>query len=170
MNKRIGLIACLLLLVGALVYLNGGTPRTNQGNQNGQSAPATPAATAPASPPGGVSSPSTTLPAEETVGDPVAAANKITAGWQYDTQNLLHQQALNDALNAITAFARAHKDTSAVVADVDVPAQSRSRPAGAVSGVGVFLNGRPLPGLQGNLGEGTVTAEAISKALADTAH
>jgi hypothetical protein len=164
--KKIGLVAVVLILIGVMVFLNRGI---SINNQTAQSAPP---ATAPAKKPAVTTPDAMTppLPPVQIIGDPITAHNKITVGWEYDTVNQANHQALNNALQAVVEFAQHHKNTSAIIADMDIPNKARALPARAVKGVGVSLNGKPLKGLQDNPGEGSTVAPAIGGALYTIIH
>ncbi len=90
--NRLFLIAGLLILVAAMVFLSQGIKRNSptdedlqqqaqQAQQDAQKAQqkAAPASTAPVKP-----SSASALPAEETVGNPAGAKHHIQVGWVYD--------------------------------------------------------------------------------------
>jgi hypothetical protein len=164
--KKMVLFVVLLVLIGIMIFLNRGI------SVNDQTAPSAPQATAPTKKPATATPAAMTppLPPVQVIGNPATAHNKITVGWEYDTANQANRQALNNALQAVIEFAQHHKNTSAVIVDVDIPYESRIPPARVVKGVGVLLNGRPLKGLQDNPGEGSTVAPAMSGALYTLIH
>ena len=130
-------------------------------NKQAQSQPQKPAAPPPSKP-----GTKTTIPPEGTIGNPATAKYKITVGWEYDAANQAKPEALNQALGAVVQFVNAQKGAAAAeIVDLDVPAAERSPAARAVTNLGVAVNGKPVPGLTANPGEGGTTAANIPGAL-----
>ena len=164
--RQFSLIAGVLVLVVALVLLNKGIGRNAQpddddANQQTHSQPQKPAA-----PPLSAQSAKTSIPPEGTIGNPATAKYKITVGWEYDAANQAKPEALTEALAAVAKFVNAQQGTAAAeIADMDVPAAQRSPAAQAVTNLGIAVNGKPVPGLATNMGEGSATAANIPGAL-----
>ena len=161
--RRVGLIAGVLVLVGALAFLNNGIRKNAPSEHDEDQASAQPqhpqSAQAPATPP----------PPEEIIGSPSAAKYKVTVGWVYDAATQANPAALAQTLDVARKFAMAHKNkVSLVTADLDVPPEERSPAARAVTQQGFTLNGKPLAGQTDNPGEGTIMPEEITYILVET--
>lgn len=170
--NRLYLIAGVLILIVALVFLSQGIKKASptdedlqqqaqQEAQKEQQQKTPPAPSAPTKPSLAASS---VLPAEETVGNPAAAQHHIQVGWVYDEADQKSPELLTGPLGAIREYVnRSGGKVSAEIADLDVPAEDRSPAAQAVTDLGVSLDGNPV--LPGSFSERPVPAGEISKAL-----
>ena len=147
--NRLFVIGGLVILVVALVFINQGVNKAGQPDHDDDApppaakpAPAAPAVKVPAMTP---SAASTELPAEQTIGNPATAKHKIVVGWSYSGQ-----QTPEAPIKAIQDYAKqTGGSVSAEIVNTDVPASDRSPAAQAVTGNGVFVDGKPV--VQGNL-------------------
>ena len=165
--RQLGLIVGVLVLIGALVMLNNGIGKNAPPDPGDDAPPQTQSQTQKPSPSAAPPASKATVPAsEEAEGNPATAKYQITVGWAYDAANQAHPAALAQALDAVRQFAQNHpRAVSVEMADVDVPLEQRSPAARTVAGQGVYVNGKPLPGLTDNPGEGQATPAHISEAL-----
>ncbi len=168
--KRLAPVIIVLVLIGALAYVNRGISKTAPPDHDDDAPPpaakATPSPAAKTSPPSGAD---TLLQPEMTAGDWTAAKHKITVGWVYDDVNQHDPKALTDALGAVQQFVtERHGAVAAEIVDLDVPTADRSPVAQTIVNLGVQVDGRAV-GPSGNPGESGVTAEALTQALRQAA-
>ncbi len=145
MNRLLA-VAGLAILIAALVFLNQGIKKTGQPDADDDAPPpqaaAQPAPKAASLPPTVSSS---TLPAEQTVGNPATAKHHITVGWSYNENNQKQPGSLATPLQAVQEYvAKSGGTASAVIVNTDVPASDRSPAAQAVTGNGVSVDGKPV--------------------------
>lgn len=169
--RRWGLLAIIIVLLGALAYVNRGIAvNTGQSSVSATQAPqASPAdqtetrqpPTHPGPPVADVQPPASV----EVVGNPTTAQFHYTIGWDFNSTNQSHPQSLLAAIQAIQQDIHAQPNASAVIADIDVPPIDRPAVARSVTRLGVMLNGQPLDHLTGNPGEGAMTAQALQSEL-----
>lgn len=143
--NRLFVIAGLVILVVALVFINQGINKAGQPDHD-DDAPPPAAQSAPASAPTKLPATATSdLPAEQTVGDPATAKHKIVVGWSYNEANQQKPDTLAGPIKAIQGYAQKTGGTvSAVIVNTDVPASDRSPAARSVAGNGVFVDGKPV--------------------------
>ncbi|MGI4789682.1 MAG: hypothetical protein ACRYFS_12620 [Janthinobacterium lividum] len=145
--NRLFVIAGLVILVVALVFLNQGIKKSGLPDNDDAPPPAT-AQTAPpparprtAAPSAGPSA----LPAEQTVGNPATAKHHIVVGWSYSDANQQKPEALNAPLQAIQSYVqKTGGSVSAEIVNVDVPAADRSPAAKSAPGNGIYVDGKPV--------------------------
>ena len=146
--NRFFVIAGLVILVVALIFLNQGIQKSGRPDSNDAPPPAaqTAASAKPSAPPAAApgSTPAATLPAEQTVGNPATAKHHIQVGWSYTGSNQQKPQTLTAPLQAIQTYVQQHPGTAAEIVNTDVPAADRSPAARSVSGNGVFVDGKPI--------------------------
>lgn len=144
--NRLFVIAGLVILVVALVFINQGINKAGRPDHDDDDASPPAAQSAPAKTP--VKLPPTAtndLPAEQTVGNPATAKHKITVGWSYNEANQQKPETLAGPIKAIQDYAqKTGGSVSAVIVNTDVPASDRSPAAQAVTGDGVFVDGKPI--------------------------
>ncbi len=157
--NRLFVAAGLAILIVALVFINQGINKAAKPDQD-DDAPPPAAQSAPAKAPVKLPATATSdLPAEQTVGDPATAKHKIVVGWSYNESSQQKPGTLAAPLEAIQDYARKTGGTvSAVIVNTDVPASDRSPAAQAVTGNGIFVDGKPVV-------KGDVSAVAPQQAL-----
>lgn len=146
--NRLFVVAGLVILVTALVFLNQGIKKTGVPDHDEDAPPPAaakaappPAAKVPAMMPGAASA---DLPAEQTVGSPTAAKHRITVGWAYTDGSQQKPETLKAPLAAIQGYAqKTGGAVSAEIVNTDVPASDRSPAARAVA-PGVYVDGKPV--------------------------
>ena len=143
--NRLFVIAGLAILIVALVFINRGVNKAGLPDHD-EDAPPPAAKSAPAQPPTKLPSTATNdLPAEQTVGNPATAKHKIVVGWSYNEANQQKPNTLDAPIKAIQDYAqKTGGSVSAVIVNTDVPASDRSPAAQAVTGNGVFVDGKPV--------------------------
>ena len=143
--NRLFVIAGLVILVVALVFINRGINKAGQPDHD-DDAPPPAAQPAPAKTPAKLPATATSdLPAEQTVGSPATAKHKITVGWSYNEANQQKPDTLAGPIKAIQDYTqKTGGSVSAVIVNTDVPASDRSPAAQAVTGNGVFVDGKPV--------------------------
>lgn len=157
--KRWFWAALLVILVVAFAFLKQGVHRSSltgdqeqrmmQEAQKAQAdkakEAAKQAAATPPAPPAANASPDTTLPAEEVVGDPATAKHHIEVGWIYEDTDVVDAGKLKAALAEVRDFAQKSGGTvSAVLVDLDVPAEDRSPAAQEVVDLGAEMDGQSV--------------------------
>ena len=142
--NRLFVIAGLVILVVALVFINQGINKAARPDSDDAPPPA--AQSAPAKTPAKLPATATNdLPAEQTIGNPATAKHKIVVGWSYNEANQQKPGTLAAPLKAIQDYAqKTGGSVSAVIVNTDVPASDRSPAAQAVPGNGVFVDGKPV--------------------------
>ena len=138
--NRLFVIAGLVILVVALVFLNQGIKKSGLPDNDDAPPPAS-AQTAP--PPSKLPAPAgpAALPAEQTVGNPATAKHHIVVGWSYNPTNQQKPETLNAPLQAIQSYVqKTGGSVSAEIVNVDVPASDRSPAAGN----GIIVDGKPV--------------------------
>jgi len=144
--NRLFVIAGLVILVIALVFLNQGINKFGQPDPD--DAPPPPQAAAPSAKPAPatpVSATPSALPAEQTVGNPAAAKHHITVGWAYTDKSQQNPAALSAPIQQLQEYAqKSNGAVSLEIVNTDVPAADRSAPARAVTGNGVFVDGKQV--------------------------
>ncbi len=164
--KRFAPLFAILVLIGVLAVLNKNINKSAGSDEDAPPPPA-PAAKTPVTP---ASDP---LPPELTLGNPATAQYKVTVGWVYDSANQPDPTALTQAIDAVKQRVTASSGkVSAEIVNLDAPADELSPQAGAVTGLGVAVNGEAGAtvgdkeiALAGNPGEGAVTAPNIRAML-----
>ena len=143
--NRLFVIAGLVILVIALVFINQGINKAGQPDHD-DDAPPPAAQSAPAKAPAKLPATATNdLPAEQMVGNPATAKHKIVVGWSYNEANQQKPDTLAGPIKPIQDYAQKTGGTvSAVIVNTDVPASDRSPAAQAVPGNGVFVDGKPV--------------------------
>ena len=140
--KRVLIIAGLVFLAAALVFLNQGlkksaVPDHDEEEQAQQSK-------APPPPPAPIDA-KTVPSSEETVGDPKTARHHIEAGWVYDEGNQQKPETLTVALQEIREYVgKSGGIASAEIVNLDVPVEDRSPAARTVTELGIFVDGKPI--------------------------
>ncbi len=165
--KRLLVIVALVLLGGALVFLNQGVRRSalpdRDEDEQAQQAAATAAPksdTAPTDLKG-------VLPPEETVGNPADAAHHIEVGWVYDEANQQKPETLNVPLQAIRDYINHSGGVAAAeIVNLDVPAEDRTPAAQAVTALGIRVDGKPL--VTGNVSELPFAPNEMNRKIEDT--
>lgn len=157
--KRWFLGAVLIILVVAFGFLTQGVHKSSltedqeqqlaQEAQKEQADKAKDAAAkqpaAPASPAAPVSADTATLPAEEIIGDPATAKHHLEVGWVYEDTDVVNSDRLKAALAEARTFAqKSGGAVSAVIVDLDVPAEDRSPAAQGAANLGVSLDGNSV--------------------------
>lgn len=147
--NRLFVIAGLVILVVALVFLNQGIKKSGLPDDDDAPPPAAAAkAPPPAAPKAASTGPATSpavLPDEQTVGNPATAKHHILVGWSYTDTNQSKPETLAAPLQAIQGYVqRSGGSVSAEIVNVDVPAGDRSPAARTVAGSGVFVDGKPV--------------------------
>ena len=106
------------------------------------------------------------LPAEEVIGNSATAKHRIQVGWIYAAGDAVNQNALQSALAEVRTFAQqSGGGTSAVLVDLDVPAEDRSPAARGVTDLGVDMDGQSVyPQNPSTAPPGTLTA-LLNKAI-----
>ena len=143
--KRLLIIVGLVLLGGALVFLNQGVRKSavpdKDEDEQAQQSKATPeTAITPADP-------NSILPAEETVGDSPAVKHRIQVGWVYSEANQQKPETLTMPLQAVRDYVKQSGGTvSAEIVDLDVPVEDRTPAAQAVTSLGIRMDGHPIFG------------------------
>jgi hypothetical protein len=168
--NRLYLIAGVLILIVALVFLSQGIKKASptdeelqqQAQQDAQKvqkkAPPAPVPVKPAL------TASSVLPAEEMVGNPATAQHHIQVGWIYDEADQKSPEILTGPLGVIRDYVnKSGGADSAEIVDLDVPTEDRPPAAQAVTDLGVSVDGNPV--LPGNFSEMHVKAPDITKAL-----
>ncbi len=145
--NRLFVGAGLVILIVALVFINQGVKKAGLPDHDEdappKSAPAAPAAPAAKVP--GMTPTGAELPAEQTIGSPATAKHKVVVGWSYSAANQSKPEALAAPLKAIREYAQKSGGAVSVqIVNTDVPAADRSPGAPAVSGSGVFVDGKPV--------------------------
>jgi hypothetical protein len=169
--NRLFIIAGLIILVVALVFLgqgvkNSGLPDDDDDHQQAPPAQAAPAQAPAKQTPGASGAPSPPLPAEQTLGNPATAKHHITVGWVYTDANQHNPQSLTVPIQAVRDYVQKSGGTvSAQIVNVDVPAEDRSPAAKSVAGSGIYVDGKPL--IPGDVSR--IPPQAIAGALASTA-
>lgn len=143
--KRLLIIVGLILLGGALVFLNQGVRKSAMPDQDedeqAQQAKAAAAQSAPTTP----IDPKAVLPAEETVGNPATAQRHIEAGWVYDEGNQRKPETLTVPIQTIHDLVnKSGGQVSAEIVDLDVPVEDRTPAAQTVTTLGVRVDGRSV--------------------------
>lgn len=143
--NRLFVIAGLVILVVALVFINQGINKAGQPDHD-DDAPPPAAQSAPAKAPTKLPATATAdLPAEQTVGNPATAKHKIVVGWSYNEANQQKPDTLAGPIKAIQDYAqKTGGSVSAVIVNTDVPASDRSPAAQAVTSNGIFVDGKPV--------------------------
>ena len=144
--NRLFVIAGLVILVVALVFLNQGIKKAGVSDDDNAPPPAAAKTTA-AKPPTAPSSAAapTALPAEQTVGNPATAKHHVLIGWSYNDTNQQKPQALTAPIQAVQNYVQQTGGrVSAEIVNTDVPAADRSPAARGVTGNGVFVDGKPV--------------------------
>jgi len=171
--NRLYLIAGVIILITAMVFLSQGIKRASpsdedlqqqaqQAQQDAHDAQKKAAAT-PAGPPK-PSRAASTLLAEETVGNSAAAKHHIQVGWVYDEADQKSPEILTGPLGVIRDYAnRSGGLDSAEIVNLDIPAKDRSPAALSVTQPGVYVDGKPA--LPGSFSEIQVHVPDIIKAL-----
>jgi len=146
--NRLFVVAGLAILIVALVFLNQGIKKSGLPDTDDNAPPPAaaaqpaPAAKAPAASP---STAPAALPAEQTVGNPATAKHHITVGWSYNEANQQKPQSLATPLQAVQSYVeKSGGSVSAEIVNTDVPTSDRSPAAQAVTGNGVFVDGKPV--------------------------
>lgn len=147
--NRLFVGAGLVILIIALVFINQGVKKSGTPDHDedapppaAKSAPAAPAVKVP-----GMTPPPTeaALPAEQTVGSPASARHKIVVGWSYNEANQQKPDTLAAPLRAVQDYAqKSGGSVSVEIVNTDVPVSDRSAAAQAVTGNGVFVDGKPV--------------------------
>lgn len=163
--NRLFVIAGLVILVIALIFLNQGIQKA--GPPDSEDAPPTaaaPAAKTPAAPPGpsAPASDTSALPAEQTLGNPATAKHHIQVGWSYSGSSRQKPETLRDPFRAVDAYVRQSGNVSAEIVSVDVPAADRSPSARTIPGRGVYVDGKKV--IDGDIS--TQSVSQIMKAVA----
>lgn len=159
MMKRGLVVAGLILLAAALVFLNQGLKKSavpdhdeDQQAQQTQKLPSIP------------SDPNMVLTPEETVGNPATAKHHIEAGWVYDERNQQKLETLAIPIQAIRDYVKQSGGAmSAEIVNLDVPVEDRSPAAQAVTGLGIQVDGQSL--FAGNLSNAPPSPEAVAGQL-----
>lgn len=142
--NRLFVVTGLVILIVALVFINQGIKKAGVPDHD-EDAPPPAAKSAPAAP---VKLPSTIandLPAEQAVGNPVAAKHHITVGWSYSNASQQKPETLTAPIKAIQDYAQeTGSRVSVEVVNTEVPASDRSPAARSVTGNGVFVDGKPV--------------------------
>ena len=162
--NRFFVIAGLVILVVALVFLNQGIQKSGLPDSDDAPPPAaaqtaTPTAKAPAASPSAASA--AALPAEQTVGNPATAKHHVFIGWSYTSSNQQKPQTLSAPLQAIQTYVQQNPGTAAEIVNTDVPAADRSPAARAVAANGVVVDGKPV--FQGDVS--SVPTPVVVKAI-----
>ena len=161
--KRWLIIAGLVVLTAALVFLNQGMKKTAQPDHDDDDQPKQSQSQSPATlpAPGGMNA---VLPPEETVGNPTTAKHHISVGWVYDENNQQKPQTLTVPIQAVRDFAtHMGPSVSAEIVNLDVPLEDRSLAARTVTNLGLTLDQKTLYG--GNLSDSPMSEEAIMQNL-----
>ncbi len=148
--NRLFVVAGLVILVVALVFLNQGIKKTGLPDHDEDAAP--PPAAAKTAPPPATKVPGMTpgtasadLPAEQTVGNPAAAKHRITVGWAYTDTSQQKPETLKAPLAAIQSYAqKTGGAVSAEIVNTDVPVSDRSPAARTIAAPGVYVDGKPV--------------------------
>lgn len=165
--KRFAPIIGILVLIGLLALLNKSMNKTAV--RDDDDATVLPPAAAAKS----TVAAQDPLPPEMTLGNAGTAQYKITLGWVYDSATQTDPAALTQAVDAVKqSVAASGGRMSAEIVNLDMPAKELSPQSGAVTGLGVAINGNAgatVAGkeiaLAGNPGEGTVSAANITAVL-----
>lgn len=146
--NRLFVIAGLVILVVALVFINQGVNKSGQPDHDHDAPPPAaaakpvPAANRPAPPPAVTTA---DLPAEQTVGNPTTAKHHVVIGWAYSDANQQKPDTLTVPLQAVQDLVKKSGGTvSAEIVNVAVPVSDRSPAAQGVAGSGVFVDGKPV--------------------------
>lgn len=138
--KRGLLIAGLIFLAAALVFLNQGVKKSavSDHDEDEQAQKTQQTQTPPTDP--------NTVPApEEAIGDPATATHHIEAGWVYDEGNQQKPETLTVPIQKIREYVRKSAGiASAEIVNLDVPVEDRAPAARAVTALGVRVDGRPI--------------------------
>lgn len=161
--NRLLIIAGLILLATALVFLNQGVRKSAVPDHDDDEKPAQTQSQA-QKPPLTPADPEAVLPPEETVGNPATAKHHIAAGWVYDDENQQKPETLAVPIQAIRDYVNQSEGAvSAEIVDLDVPAEDRSPAAQGVMDLGIHVDGQYLYG--GNLSGAPISPGQIMQAL-----
>ena len=143
--NRLFVGGALVILIVALVFINQGVKKSGTPDHDEDAPPpqSAPAAQKPAVKVPGMASTAADLPAEQTVGNPASAKHKIVVGWSYNKTSQQKPETLAAPLKAIQEYAQ-KTGSSVVIVNTDVPVSDRSPAAQAVTGNGVFVDGKPV--------------------------
>ncbi len=149
--NRLFVIAGLVILVVALVFINQGVNKAGQPDHD-EDAPPPIAKSAPTTKVPATKVPGMTpaaggdqLPAEQTVGDPATAKHKVVVGWSYNEASQQKPDTLAAPIKAVQEYAQKTGGTVSVeIVNTDVPVSDRSPAAQAVTKNGVFVDGKPV--------------------------
>ena len=142
--KRLIPFAIALILIGLLVvfnkrFNNGTEPSAEElAQQQAQAQKAQPIPPPPAPAPFALG-----LPSDEVLGNPGTAKYKIVYGYTVDENTQANTQPQSGIVNAVRAAVKGRPDVSAVIANVDVPAEDRAASAQSVTQEGLTVNGVP---------------------------
>lgn len=165
--KRLLVIAGLVVLTAALVFLNQGMKKTavpdDDEDQKSQqsSAQKPPVSSAP-------NNVYAALPSEETIGDPATARHHLEVGWVYDENNQKKPETLTVPLQSLRDYiGHVGSSISAEFVNLDTPMEDRSPAARAVTELGIRLDQKPLS--TGNISSAPLDQRRIMMALGKAA-
>jgi len=139
MMKRVLVVAGLVFLAVALVFLNQGLKKSAQPDHDDEQAQQQTQ-----KPPAATADPRAALPPEETFGNPTTAKHHILVGWVYDEANQLKPETLSASLQMIREYVKHTEGVSAEVVNMDIPTADRSPAAQTVTALGITVDGKPL--------------------------